>query len=355
MRAKSPNFPELNEWPWYVDDSILKCKQHRSEEILNHLNSIEPEDIKFTKEEMEDGKIPVLDLELNINREQKKIEFNVHYKKTNTNITIKKKSNHRESTKHGVIKGYADRARALCDPSYLDAELKNIRDVFKDNGYNDDEITTAMTEKDKSTEEAEEDKETRGMVVMPNIPGFTRRFNKIAKDHKFTVANKAENKVRDLTSSAKTPLGEKNTNVVYRIPCKCKKFTYVGETERKWGTRKKEHRDKVRLTKEDIDRGDITRATNRMNDGDGGLAKHATSCPHEIDWDEAKIIGKEQNWMQRKLLEGIETLREKNEGRTPLNQYNQLDQWRGVLNSLFNSDVKYENENIAFKRQLTMQ
>ena len=62
--------------------------------------------------------------------------------------------------------------------------------------------------------------------------------------------------------------------------------------------------------------------------------------PHEIDWDEAKIIGKEQNWMQRKLLEGIETLREKNEGRTPLNQYNQLDQWRGVLNSLFNSDVK---------------
>ena len=77
-----------------------------------------------------------------------------------------------------------------------------------------------------------------------------------------------------------------------------------------------------------------------MNDRDGGLAKHATSCPHEIDWDEAKIIGKEQNWMQRKLLEGIETLREKNEGRTPLNQYNQLDQWRGVLNSLFNSDVK---------------
>ena len=80
-------------------------------------------------------------------------------------------------------------------------------------------------------------------------------------------------------------------------PCKCKKFAYVGETERKWETRKKEHRDKVRLTKEDIDSGDITRATNRMNDRDGGLAMQVTSCPHEIDWDEAKIIGKEQNWM----------------------------------------------------------
>ena len=159
---------------------------------------------------------------------------------------------------------------------------------------------------------------------MPNVPGFTRQFNKIAKHHKFTVANKAESKVRDLTTSAKTPLGDKNTNVVYNIPCKCDKFAYIGETERKWATRKREYQDKVRLTQEDIKEGNITRATTRMNDRDGGLAKHATSCPQEIDWERAKIVGKEHNWTQRKLLEGIETLRQKNEGKTPLNEYNQL-------------------------------
>ena len=86
---------------------------------MDHLNSIEPDSIKFTKEEEEDNKLPVLDLELNVNRKTKKVEFNVHYKKTNTNITIKKRSNHRESTKKGVIKGYADRARAYCDPPYI--------------------------------------------------------------------------------------------------------------------------------------------------------------------------------------------------------------------------------------------
>ena len=167
-----------------------------------------------------------------------------------------------------------------------------------------------------------------------------RVLHKIARHHKFTVANKAENKVRDLTTSARTPLGDRTTNVVYSIPCKCDKFAYIGETERKWSTRKREHQDKVRLTKEDIKDGNITRATARMNDRDGGLAKHATLCPQEIDWERAKIVGKEQNWTQRKLLEGIETLRQKNEGKTPLNQYNQLDQWRGMLNSLFSSDVK---------------
>ena len=41
-----------------------------------------------------------------VNRKTKKIEFTVHYKKTHTNITIKKYSNHKDNTKNGVIKGY---------------------------------------------------------------------------------------------------------------------------------------------------------------------------------------------------------------------------------------------------------
>ena len=60
--------------------------------------------IRFTKEEEIDNKLPSLDLEMNVNRKKKKVEFNVYYKKTNTNITIKKRSNHKESVKKAVIK-----------------------------------------------------------------------------------------------------------------------------------------------------------------------------------------------------------------------------------------------------------
>ena len=95
------------------------------------MNSQE-EEIQFTKEEEEDNKLAVLDLELNVDRRRKRIEFNIHYKKTNTNITLKKQSNHREATKRGVIKGYADRARTLCDPQYLQDEMQNIEEVFVD-------------------------------------------------------------------------------------------------------------------------------------------------------------------------------------------------------------------------------
>ena len=338
IRAQSDEHPELKDWPWYVDDSVLKCKRNKASEILQHLNDIEPGIINFTKEEEENNKLSVLDLELNINRKTKKIEYNVHYKKTNTNITIKKKSNHKESIKRGVIKGFSDRARALCDQQYLEQEINNIEQVFIENGYTKEEVKSSMKEREKvATQDSEkkEDENNRGMVSIPNVPKFTSSFNKIARQHGFRVVSKADNKVKDLKSKAKTPLGDKRSDVVYNIPCKCNQFTYTGETDRKWGTRKKEHQDKVRRTHDDIKAGNLENAMKRMNDGDGGLAKHSTSCKFNIDWDNAKVIGKEKSSIQRKYLEGIETLRQKSQGKIPLNSFNQLEQWQSTLFKLF--------------------
>ena len=106
-----------------------------------------------------------------------------------------KRSNHRESIKYGVIKGYADRARALCDEEYIESEMENIREVFEDNGYEKEEIVNAMKETSSDIKEKPEEEAMRGIVVMPNVPGFTEKFNQIARKHKFRVANKAENKM----------------------------------------------------------------------------------------------------------------------------------------------------------------
>ena len=124
---------------------------------------------------------------MNVNRKKKKVEFNVYYKKTNTNITIKKRSNHKESIKKGVIKGYADRARALCDPEYLQSELDNIAQVFEDNGYSKEEVQEAMKEKTISRRQDDTDEETkRGIVVMPNIPNFSSQFKKNCQGTRFS-------------------------------------------------------------------------------------------------------------------------------------------------------------------------
>ena len=64
-----------------------------------------------------------------------------------------------------------------------------------------------------------------------------------------------------------------------------------------------------------------------MNDGDGGLAKHSIECAQGIDWERSKIVGRENKTTQRKMLEGIETIKQKHMGKQPLNSYNQMVQW----------------------------
>lgn len=254
---------------------------------------------------------------------------------------IKKKSNHTDKTKRGVIKGYVERAKAYCDTEYLHDEMENIIQVFEDNGYSRKEIQEAMKDRRNEKEHKQEEVE-RGIVVIPNIPGFSQQYNRIARKHGFRMANKTERRVRDLTAKVKTPLGDKASGIVYNIPCRCEKHAYTGETDRMWETRENEHKDKVRLTMQDIENGQIESAQKRMNTGDGGLAKHASVCPAGINWEKGKIIGREPKWTQRKFLEGIETLKQKNRGITPLNSYNKMEQWQSTVYAFHNmeSDVR---------------
>ena len=69
-----------------------------------------------------------------------------------------------------------------------------------------------------------------------------------------------------MNTKAKTPLGDKISGVVYNIPCYCVEHAYTDETDRMWGTREGEHKDKVRLTLQYIERGQIENAQNILQD-----------------------------------------------------------------------------------------
>ena len=157
-------------------------------------------------------------------------------------------------------------------------ERENIEEMFVENGYKKREIQIAMKDMETRNEEREEPT-VCGVVPMPNIPQFTTKFYNIARKHRFSMANKTTNKVSELSTNAKTPLGDKNSNVyVYSG-----EYTYTGETYRKWKTRRKEHENKVRLTHADLEAGNMEQANERMNESDGGLAKHSTECAEEIN------------------------------------------------------------------------
>ena len=126
--------------------------------------------------------------------------------------------------------------------------------------------------------------------------------------------------------------------VVYKIPCAWQETVYVGETWRLFQTRKKEHMDKVRLTNEDLRRGNTLSAEKRVGKEDGGLARHTMECQSGVDWENAEIIERERGLTQRKILEGIKSLRQRHYGMKVLDNFDHVDTWRPVLNSFFDSE-----------------
>ena len=330
----------ISSWPWYVDDSETKCKNEDTEKILQHLNTIEPNVIIFTKEESENDSIAVLDLKQTINRQTKKIECTVNYKATHTNINVKEQSNHPESMKRAIILGFAERARALCDEQHLQDELENIEDIFVANGFKRGTVREYMSPKDRlEKENGKEEEEDRGTIVVPYLKGFSEKFKRIARKYKFRVAHTPGRKVKETKKLCQEPLGQKNKDVVYKIPCGCEKYSYIGETWRKLETRLYEHKMGVRMTKQDLELGRIEEANKRLNKEDGGLPRHNTECAHEIKWEGVEIVGMERNTMERKVLESIETKREETRGNRVLNNYKQIPQWNLVLNKYFQSEI----------------
>ena len=125
---------------------------------------------------------------------------------------------------------------------------------------------------------------------------------------------------------------------MYKIPCTCQNTLYVGETWRLFQARKKEHMNKVRLTNEDLHKGNTLSAEKRMGKEDGGLARHTVECQSGVDWGNAEIVAREKGLKKRKVLEGIESLRQKHREMRVLNNFDHVETWKPVLNSFFDRE-----------------
>jgi len=81
----------------------------------------------------------------------------------------------------------------------------------------------------------------------------------------------------------------KNSNVVYKISCNECDATYVGQTKRQLQTRIKEH-------KSDI---------NKPTSSPSVISQHRLTHNHEFDWNNIKILDKEQTYHKRLISEMI--------------------------------------------------
>ena len=135
-----------------------------------------------------------------------------------------------------------------------------------------------------------EPKNNPSYAVLPYINGITEPLKRLLKRHDIRTTTKPLRTLEQHFPSLKDrPLPEKQTNVVYKINCADCSWSYIGETGRAFGTRKKEHKRNVEQFK-----------------SGSNIAKHAWTHDHKINFDDCKILDK-ATYRHRTTLESWHT------------------------------------------------
>ena len=230
-------------------------------------------------------------MHLGIVNNNNKYEFKVHRKDAITNVQIRPESCHDDKVKHGVFKGYILRAKAICSAQYLEEEIKFIKQIFIENGYDEKSLDKIIQDINKRKTRKKETKTGR-YTSLPWIPGLSQKLKKIFKKADCVVSFKSPRNLESiLTSKNKPKLPPNSQPGVYFIPTGCK-AGYTGETKKQIRTRNTEHE----------------KATFE-GDTDDAMAEHKETCNCDIDWSKTKTLAVEPRWFKRKIREALEIRR----------------------------------------------
>ena len=152
----------------------------------------------------------------------------------------------------------------------------------------------------------DDDNLRRGMVVLPYIEGLAQRSTRIFNKHRISTAFKPHQTLRNILvhPKDKRDVGQ-TSDCVYEIPCTSCDKTYIGETGRLFETRLTEHKDEA----EKASQKKFTRAQRKVSlTGElnkSAITGHVSEENHVIDWEEASIRSRENNFHKRKIRESI--------------------------------------------------
>lgn len=274
----------------YVDDTFIIWPQDiiPVESFLDHMNC-QAKTIKFTIEYEKDGKLPFLDVE--VKREGDKISTSVYRKVTDSGRYLHYDSNHPQCTKTGIASTLLHRAKSHCHKKQdQNQEEVFIEKTLVNNGYPNNFVKKLINKKTRVIEEKEKPEAT---VCIPYVRGLSEKIQRIGRNVNLRTVFSSKNTLKSNLVRTKPEVKRKlNKNVVYSIPCACAQ-EYIGETSRPLEVRVKEHRQK----------------TEKRDVGYSKLVDHAVENKHQIQWDEAKVIGRESHYKKRKILEAIEMAR----------------------------------------------
>ncbi|XP_072022566.1 uncharacterized protein [Amphiura filiformis] len=297
-------------WRRYVDDVLEVIKKGTTQQLTDHLNTVDPtNNIKFTHEEEENNQIPFLDT-LIIRKTDGSVKLLIYRKKTHTDQYLNFSSQHPLHQKLGVVRTLLDRMECIVteDVDKLEEESK-IRSALTQCGYpkwSIDKTKQQMQNKQsKAKSKKDSTEQSKGMVVIPYVQGVSERLQRSFKKYGINTAMKPHNTLKRLLVHPKDKIDTLQTcDCVYEIPCLTCNKTYIGETGRKFQTRLNEHRKDVEKVK-DIKYTRSKRQESVSEQHKSAITDHVAQENHVINWEGASIIDKDTNKQTRWIREAL--------------------------------------------------
>ena len=167
--------------------------------------------------------------------------------------------------------------------------------VLRQNGYPDAFIrSSAQPQPTQDLDDQEMERRDDGvqrppLVMLPYVAGISEDVRRVCRRFGLKVIFKSGRSLRSVLTKVKDTLpAEKQSKVVYQIPCSCGR-AYIGETTRRLETRMKEHQDACC-------RGMVEKSA---------VAEHAWEHHHPIEWEGTRVIDRAGRSKEFQLTEAL--------------------------------------------------
>jgi hypothetical protein len=232
----------------YVDDTLLLVKPEDIDNILNQFNAYH-NNLEFTVDKFEDCVPHFLDLEIHPDG------ISIYRKETHTAQFVHFESFTKWNHKVAWIRSLCSRAKKLCTPNKLTAELDNIKRFASYNGFPRWIVNKIMKQvsTNRPTNNDEEEEEVKNTIYMflpyagkeaeSVVLRCKKRLFKLFKNNlkvEFRVHFQTAKLSFYTSNKDKTPLLS-NSFLVYEYSCPGCLHTYIGKTESTLFNRTNEH------------------------------------------------------------------------------------------------------------------
>ena len=281
LTAKNP--PKI--WYRYVDDTFVMLHMYDVEHFTEHLNSINPA-IQFTHEEETNGKLSFLDVLVHV-LDDGSTKTTVFRKGTHTDQYLNFNSNHHLEHKRSVVRTLLNRADNLVtEDEDKKAEVHHIKQALSANDYAPwmMNIPKKTQQKEKQRDSITAEGKRHPPIGLPFIKGISEPLERTFRKHGVKIYHKPMNTLRQHLVHPKDSTHKlSKTGVIYEVRCRTCSRVYIGETGRSLRKRIEEHKKTT----------------------SSAIHEHYNTTGHQIDWDNVKILGRENHWLKRKIKEAI--------------------------------------------------